>query len=185
MTRAGALAALGLWCGHALTAVRLDAQGARSHPEADSTFLFRAGLLGGLALAAAAAPLGAQAPPADSTFLLTTNDPARTPSPFIGNGRLGVVIPALGIGATPSIAAGLYEHGKDDVPRIASVPAWNAVAVAIGDRWLEPGRDSIASYRQTIDMRTARAATRYDWIAGSRSTTVRMETFISRADPRL
>jgi len=63
-----AIAALtGLWCIAALTAVRLDAQ---------------------------------RAPPpqhTDSSFLLATGDPARLPSPFIGNGRLGTVIPPLGI----------------------------------------------------------------------------------------
>src|SRR6476646_5833985 len=108
MTRAGALAALGLWCGHALTAVRLVAQGAPPYPQADST------------------------------FLLTTDDPARAPSPFIGNGRIGVVIPALGIGAETSLAAGLYEHGPSDVPRIAAVPSWNGIGVFDGDRWLDP-----------------------------------------------
>jgi len=149
------LAALGLWCGHTLPAVPLDAQEAPPPPAADSA------------------------------FLLTSSDPARAPSPFIGNGRLGVVVPPLGIGATPSIAAGLYEHGPVDVPRIVAVPAWNAVAVAVGDRWLEPGRDSIGSYRQTIDMATATATTQYEWIAGSRRTTVRLETLISRAGPRL
>jgi trehalose/maltose hydrolase-like predicted phosphorylase len=148
------LAALGLWCGHTLAAIPLEAQ--ETPP-----------------------------PPADSTFLLTTGDPARAPSPFIGNGRLGVVVPPLGIGATPSIAAGLYEHGPGDVPRIVAPPAWNAVALADGDRWLEPGRDSIGSYRQTIDMATATATTQYEWVAGSRRTTVRLETFISRAGPRL
>jgi trehalose/maltose hydrolase-like predicted phosphorylase len=149
------LAALGFWCGHTLAAIPLDAQEAPPPPAADSS------------------------------FLLTSGDPARAPSPFIGNGRLGVVVPPLGIGATPSIAAGLYEHGPGDVPRIVAVPAWNAVAVAEGDRWLEPDRDSIASYRQTIDMATATASTQYEWIAGTRRTTVRLETLISRAGPRL
>jgi trehalose/maltose hydrolase-like predicted phosphorylase len=119
--------------------------------------------------------------PADSTFLLTTEDPARFPSPFIGNGRIGVVIPSLGIGATPSIAAGLYEHGPNDVPRIAAVPAWNAVAVADGDHWIEPDRDSVGSYRQTLDMATATATTSYQWIAGDRRIAVRVEMFVSRA----
>jgi len=134
-------------------------------------------------------PLEAQETPpppaADSAFVLTSDDPARAPSPFVGNGRLGVVVPPLGIGATPSIAAGLYEHGPLDVPRIVAVPAWNAVAVADGDHWLEPDQDSIGSYRQTIDMATATATTQYEWIAASRRTTVRLETLISRAGPRL
>jgi trehalose/maltose hydrolase-like predicted phosphorylase len=156
MTTARVLAALGLWCGHALVAVRLDAQGGPPHQ------------------------------PADSTFLLATNDPARTPSPFIGNGRVGIVIPALGLGAEPSLAAGLYEHGPGDVPRIAAVPSWSGIGVFAGDRWLgaEPQADgSIQAYRQTIDMRTGTARTSYDWVNGSRRTQVRVETFISRAAP--
>jgi trehalose/maltose hydrolase-like predicted phosphorylase len=144
-------AALGLWCGPALAAIPLEAQ--ETPPP----------------------------PAADSGFLLTSGDPARAPSPFIGNGRIGVVIPPLGIGATPSIAAGLYEHGPMDVPRIAAVPAWNAVAVADGDHWIEPDRDSVGSYRQTLDMATATATTTYEWIAGERRIAVRVEMFVSRA----
>src|SRR5919112_4467788 len=64
----------------------------------------------------------------DSTFLLATGDPARSPSPAIGNGRLGVVIPALGIGPSHSFLAGLFEEAPGDVPRIAALPGWNAVA---------------------------------------------------------
>ena len=33
--------------------------------------------------------------------------------------------------------AGLYEHGPGDVPRIAALPAWNAIAVFDGERWLD------------------------------------------------
>jgi protein-glucosylgalactosylhydroxylysine glucosidase len=155
MTTARALAALGLWCGHALVAVPLLAQAPPPHA------------------------------PADSGFLLATDDPRRSPSPFIGNGRIGVVIPPLGLGATPSIAAGLYEHGPSDVPRIAALPAWNAVAVADGDHWIQPDRDSVGSYRQTLDMATATATTAYEWIAGDRRIGVRVEMLVSRAEPRV
>ena len=72
----------------------------------------------------------------DSTFLLVTGYPHRSLLPFIGNGRLGVVIPPLGIGASASYQAGLYEHAHDDVPRIVAIPAWNAIAVFDGDRWI-------------------------------------------------
>ena len=124
----------------------------------------------------------------DSTFLLTTGNPHRSPSPFVGNGRLGVVIPALGIGASASYRAGLYEHGPDDVPRIVVIPAWNAIGVFDGNRWIEmkPAPDSaVRSYRQLVDMRTGTARTGYAWVNGSRSTSVRIETFVSRADPSL
>jgi trehalose/maltose hydrolase-like predicted phosphorylase len=132
-----------------------------------------------------AAPVAAQAPPADSGVVLATDDPGRDPSPFIGNGRLGLVIPPLGVGATPSIAGGIYEHGPGDVPRIAAAPAWNAVAVAMGDQWLGVGHDSVVSYRQAVDMRTAVALTSYDWVEGNRTIAMRVETFVSRAPPHL
>lgn len=124
----------------------------------------------------------------DSTFLLSTNDPARTPSPFIGNGRFGVVIPPLGIGATPLIVAGVYEHGPMDVPRITAAPAWNAIDVFDGQRWLSAAsltRAALGSYEQALDMRTGTARTSYDWIDGGTRTSVRVQTFISRANPLL
>ena len=136
-------------------------------------------------------PAGAQQPAivtTDSTFLLETNDPRRSPSPFIGNGRLGVVIPPLGIGASPSYKAGLYEHGPNDVPRIVAMPAWNAIDVFDGQGWItpKPGPDgSVLAYRQMLDMRTGTARTRYDWANGGRRTSLRTETFVSRADPHL
>lgn len=68
----------------------------------------------------------------DSAFLLTSTDPARTPSPFIGNGRLGVVVPALGVESAPSFLAGVYENAQGDVPRIVAIPAGNAVGIVGG-----------------------------------------------------
>ncbi len=148
-----------------------------------------AGVVLGLAAPAIASrAAAAQAPADDSAFILTATDPTRAPSPFIGNGHVGVTIPPLGIGASPSLVAGLYEHGPLDVPRIAAAPAWNAIAVFDGDQWLDStalANGSIQSYRQSIDMRTGIARTAYEWVDGSRRTLVRVETFISRADPHL
>jgi protein-glucosylgalactosylhydroxylysine glucosidase len=122
----------------------------------------------------------------DSTFLLAASDPARDPSPFIGNGHVGLVIPASGLGASRSLIAGLYENSDDDVPRISAAPAWNAIDVFDGERWLSatpPTSSAFAAYGQVIDMRNGLARTSYEWSEGSRRTSVRVETFISRADP--
>ena len=76
-------------------------------------------------VAASLLPLAILAPALraqDSTFVLVSSDPARAPSPFIGNGRIGLVIPALGVGASRSFLAGLDENAAGDVPRIAAVP---------------------------------------------------------------
>jgi trehalose/maltose hydrolase-like predicted phosphorylase len=143
-------------------------------------------------LAWCAIPLAGQEtashPAGDSTFWLATDDPARWPSPFIGNGRLGVVIPALGVGASNSFVAGLYEHAPSDVPRIAAVPAWNAIGVHDGSRWLDTSAiavGAVGEYRQVVDMRTGTARTSYDWVNGSRRTAVAVETLVSRADSHL
>ncbi|MGI8818433.1 MAG: hypothetical protein ACR2HW_04755 [Gemmatimonadales bacterium] len=124
----------------------------------------------------------------DSTFLLSTGNPHRSPSPFIGNGRLGVVIPPLGIGPSASYRAGLYEEAPADVPRIVAIPAWNAIGVFDGNRWIEmkqPPDTALRAYRQLVDMRTGLARTSYTWLNGSRSTSLRVETLVSRADPTL
>jgi trehalose/maltose hydrolase-like predicted phosphorylase len=148
-----------------------------------------AGLWCAQALAAAALEAQQAEPPArDSSFLLASNDPGRSPSPFIGNGHLGLVIPALGIGASPSIMAGMYEEASGDVPRIVAVPAWNAISVFDGRRWLGapgPADSSVTAYRQVLDLRTGTARTSYHWTDGPKRMSVRVETFISRAEPRL
>ena len=151
-----------------------------------------AGALGTVAAMPSAPPAAqaSRAEPSDTAFHLTTTDPARTPSPFLGNGRLSVVLPALGIGATPSFVAGLYEEAPGDVPRIAAIPAWNAIAVHDGAAWIgldstPPAGTELRNYRQTLDMRTGLASTEYEWTAGERRTGIRVEAFIARDASRL
>jgi trehalose/maltose hydrolase-like predicted phosphorylase len=139
----------------------------------------------GLASLLVAVRVAAQIP-SDSSFLLSTSDPARRPSPFVGNGHLGVVVPPLGFGPSPSFLAGLYEHARDDVPRIVSIPAWNAVSVYDGTRWLggeAPNQGSISEYRQVLDMRSGVARTSYFWGSGSHRIAIQSQMFVSRADP--
>jgi protein-glucosylgalactosylhydroxylysine glucosidase len=135
--------------------------------------------------------LSAQAvPPAgpDSTFLLQTNDPERMPSPYIGNGHLGLVVPPLGIGRAPAFMAGLYEEAPRDVPRIVMIPSWNSVSLYNGKVWLAADsnrRPPLTEYHQVLDMRTGTAITSYGWGDHGRRTSVRIQTFISRDDPSL
>ncbi len=135
------------------------------------------------------APFFARAAAAqDSTFQLATGDPARSPSPFIGNGRLGVVVPALGVGPSNSFIAGLYEHAPSDVPRIVRAPAWNVITISDGEHQLDSAAvaaGAVQGYRQVLDMRTGTVRTTYDWVHGSRRTAVVVESFVSRADTAL
>jgi trehalose/maltose hydrolase-like predicted phosphorylase len=142
-------------------------------------------------LAALIGPVAVLGPPAaaqDAAFHLATTDPARAPSAFVGNGRIGVVIPALGFGGGLSFIAGLYENAPGDVPRIAAVPAWDAIAVYDGQRWLDTAAiagGAVQGYRQVVDMRKGTARTTYEWVSGGRRTGVAVETFVSRADSHL
>src|SRR6266567_3845830 len=87
----------------------------------------------------------------DSTFLLTTTDPTyRTPA-FLGNGAFSLVGAPLGTTPSLSFAAGVYDHVAGDVPRIAALPAWNAIDVSDGRAWLgAAARDTstLSGYRQ-------------------------------------
>jgi trehalose/maltose hydrolase-like predicted phosphorylase len=134
------------------------------------------------------AVLASAAAAQDSVFHLGTTHPARAPSPAIGNGRIGVVIPTLGLGAGWSFVAGIYEHAPSDVPRIATTPAWNAIALFDGARWLDStdiAKGALRDYQQVVDMRSGTARTSYEWVSGSRRTGVLVETFVSRADSHL
>jgi trehalose/maltose hydrolase-like predicted phosphorylase len=137
-----------------------------------------------ISLAAVVQPLRAQ----DSTFHLVTDDPHRSPSPFIGNGRLGVVIPPLGLGGSPAFLAGVYEEALSDVPRIMGLPTWNAISVFDGARWI--GIDStpagaLRNYRQAVNMRSGAASTSFDWDGGAVRFSARVETVVSRAEPHV
>jgi trehalose/maltose hydrolase-like predicted phosphorylase len=138
-----------------------------------------------------ASGLAAQTPAAvsaDSTFILSTTDLAHIPSPFIGNGRLGVVVPPLGIGSSPSFLAGLYENVPTDVPRIVTIPSWTALSVFDGRRWLNPERpdeNSVDAYTQVLDMRSGVVRTSFHWVNGPKRMSVRVQNFVSRADPSL
>src|SRR3954463_16827784 len=97
-----------------------------------------------------ASRLAAQASPAqqrDSTFLLQSTDPARRPSPFIGNGHLGMVVPALGLGPAPAYMTALFEEAPRDVPRIVVIPAGGALGVYNGSRWLAADSSPAAAVR--------------------------------------
>ena len=98
------------------------------------------------------------------------------------------MVPPLGIGPSGSLVAGLYEHGPGDVPRIVAPPVWSDISVFDGDRWLSenaPPNTAILDYRQVLDLRTGSAHTSYQWADGAQRIDVKVETFVSRAQPDL
>jgi trehalose/maltose hydrolase-like predicted phosphorylase len=135
----------------------------------------------------AAGALPAQVPSDDSSFVLSSDDPARAPSPFIGNGRIGLVIPPLGLGAAESYVAGLYEEAPGDVPRIVGIPAWIPLGICDRTRCLDStavAGGQLQGYHQSLDMHSGTARTEYDWVSGDERAAIRVESFVSRADGR-
>src|SRR5262249_46340347 len=107
---------------------------------------------------------------------------------FIGNGHYSLVTTPLAITNAESYMAWVYDYATDDVPRIAVIPAWNAIDIKTGDQWLsavQPSADSIRSYAQQINMYDGTLDTKYEWASGNALTDIETQSFVSRSDPRL
>lgn len=119
----------------------------------------------------------------DSSFVLTATTLEPYHASFLGNGYLSIATSRLGTGPDPSYMARVYDQGKGDIPRIAELPAWNAIDVYNGQRWLnETPVDSVGirSFCQTLNMYDGIMTTSYRWVEGARVTNVTVQTFVSR-----
>lgn len=124
----------------------------------------------------------------DQSFILETKSLSPYFSGYIGNGHFSLVSTPLGISDAPSYMAKVYDHGPDDVPRIAIIPAWNGIDIYDGEKWLSkitPDQETISSYSQRIDMYQGISQTKYQWKDGNKVTDVEIESFISRSNPKL
>ena len=124
----------------------------------------------------------------DASYTLSTRDPVNPWPTQIGNGRLALNTPSLGTAPTYSYLAGIFEHAKGDVPRLASLPVWNEIDFFDGRAWLNRAPilpSSLQSYRQELDMRTGSMRTHYDWIEGDRRTSIDVTAFVSQSDQHL
>lgn len=121
---------------------------------------------------------------ADPSFTLeTTNWTPYTPA-YLGSGLVGLSSTRLGTDPAQSFMAGIYDHSPGDVPRLAVLPAWNSVDVYDGGNWLN-GATSVRGFHQTLDLFDGALRTEYEWADRDRVTGVRVEAFVSRADPNL
>ncbi|MFN2637273.1 MAG: hypothetical protein ABR585_09620 [Gemmatimonadaceae bacterium] len=124
----------------------------------------------------------------NTSWLMVSTDPNNVWPTQIGNGRMGLNTSSLGSAPTYSYMAGIFEHAPRDVPRLASLPAWNAIDFSSGGEWLNSAEVSAAtlrSYRQTLDMQTGSLRTSYDWVEAGRRTSVDVVAFVSQANEHL
>lgn len=124
----------------------------------------------------------------DSSFILETKTLEPYFSGYIGNGHFSLVSTRLGTTDAQSYMAKVYDHGPDDVPRIAVIPAWNGIDIYDGEKWLSKittDQETIAAYSQRIDMYQGILQTKYQWKDGNKITDVEVESFVSRSNPNL
>jgi len=121
---------------------------------------------------------------ADRTFILETQSWTPYTRTYLGSGVIGLSSTRLGTDPAESFMAGVYDHAPGDVPRIALLPAWNAVDVFNGANWLNHAT-SVNHFHQTLDMYEGTLRTRYDWADGAREIGVLVQALVSRAEPTL
>ncbi len=124
----------------------------------------------------------------DPGFILQTTELNPYVPGFIDNGEFSLVTTRLGITDAESYMAWVYDHGQDDVARIAVLPAWNTIDIKDRNEWLStiiPNQNTIRSYKQQINMYDGTLDTQYQWMNGEDLTEITTQTFVSRFDPHL
>ncbi|MEP6938594.1 MAG: glycoside hydrolase family 65 protein [Rudaea sp.] len=147
-------------------------------------------LLSSLALAS-----GVALAAGDPTFTLSAGPDAFDnyfPS-YLSNGYFSTMTAPRGTEGNLAYMVALMDYARDDIARPAAIPGWSEIDYSTGDSaaghfWMNQVPLSgalFADYAQTLDMRAATLTTSYRYIDHTRSTRVRVETFVSQATPHL
>ena len=127
--------------------------------------------------------------PQSESFLITAQESKTYFPTYIGNGHFSLSSSRLGSSPAESYMIKLYDHGKDDIPRIACLPEWNEINYFNGRAWMndtDPNdSDEITNYTQKLDMYNGLLETSYSWNADRKKTDIDILTFISREDKKL
>jgi hypothetical protein len=150
--------------------------------------------------------------PADAPWVLTNTSYSPrdfTEEPFVGNGYLGLRIPAIGEGYqggnlgrsgfplsnqryTSAIVAGVYEnasygnYGPSDY--ISSLPTWSEMDLTVDGQTLNSGvaENQVSGYRQSVNMQDAIVSTSLTWTpAPGKAMKVRCQVLANRAHMHL
>jgi trehalose/maltose hydrolase-like predicted phosphorylase len=125
----------------------------------------------------------------EKDFILSTENFHPYFAAYIGNGHFSLSSSRLGTSSAESYMIKVYDHGEDDIPRIACLPSWNEINYNNGLKWIndfKPGDSSeFINYSQQLDMYNGLLKTNYNWQVGNRNTNVDILSFISRDNPNL
>ncbi|MDP4172579.1 MAG: hypothetical protein Q8933_01310 [Bacteroidota bacterium] len=128
----------------------------------------------------------------ESNFILSTQHFLPYFPTYIGNGYFSLSSSQLATTASESYMIAVYDHGKDDIPRIACLPSWNEINYFNGSKWLNDSakdlmKDSLefSSYKQTLDMYNGLLETSYRWTTGQKVSELGVVSFVSRSNKNL
>ena len=161
-------------------------------------------------------PARAAPPPATGAgWQLSTTDPANRAPTFVGNGYLGLRVPAAGMGdaigpvPTQTQLAGFYGRVPGSVEQRADIPTWSTLAFSDGATTYgqlpvgtvacascapapPPGpstpewQGTVSNYVQTLDLRRGTLTTRVRWTSpGGHTTDLSYQVFPDRARPHV
>jgi protein-glucosylgalactosylhydroxylysine glucosidase len=119
----------------------------------------------------------------DASFVLAASSLEPYHASYLGNGYLGIATSRPGTTPVPSYMAGVYDHGRGDIPRIANLPAWNEINVFNGLHWLNEvpvDSEHIRSFHQVLNMYDGILTTSYQWVEGERDIRMSVQAFVSR-----
>ncbi len=131
----------------------------------------------------------------DESFLLTATakDFAGYFPGYLANGYFSTMTAPRGTEGNLSYMVGLMDYAKDDFSRPAAIPGWTEIDYSTGKSsagqfWLNQVGLSPAifqDYSQTLNMFEATLTTSYRYVDHSKSTDMKVTTFVSQASPHL
>ena len=140
----------------------------------------------------AAAPASA-AP--DPTFSLSASaeDFGNYFPSYLANGYFSTMTAPRGTEGNLAYMVAFMDYAKDDESRPAAIPGWSEIDYSTGDSpaghfWMNQVPVNAAlfqGYRQTLDLHEATLTTSYRYVDHSRSTRIKVTTFVSQASPHL
>jgi protein-glucosylgalactosylhydroxylysine glucosidase len=112
---------------------------------------------------------------------------------YLANGYFSTLTSLRGTEGNLAYMVGFMDYAKDDMSRPAAIPGWSEIDYSTGDSaaghfWMNQvavNASQFADYRQTLNMQEATLTTSYRYVDHTRSTQIKVTTFVSQAATHL
>ncbi len=107
---------------------------------------------------------------------------------YLANGYFSTMTSVRGTEPDRAYMVAFMDYTKGDISRPAAIPGWSEIDYNPGPGWMNSTRLDpalFAGYSQTLNMHDGTLTTRYRFAYVKNPTDVKVETFVSQADPHL